>query len=311
MATALITGVCGFCGRHLADRLMHMREIKVVGVDILRPYPENLPALSDYFSADFSIPQQAADVISQVRPDWVFHLAGLFRGSPTDVYSVNLLAGIELLEAIRMHAVDARVLIVGSSAEYGLVRPQEMPVKEDFVCSPKGDYALSKYALTLAALDYANNRGLRVIVARPFNILGRGIPSSLVVGAILQRAKAALQKTKNPTVNVGNMETQRDFVAVEDVVDVYIQMVQADRWGEVFNICSGVPRTIRSVLEELLSFAPYPVRLQQDPGLFRSTDVPMMYGSSRKAHDAFGFKPKRSLTDSLRDAWESAIGEED
>lgn len=308
MVTALITGVCGFCGRHLLERLMCMREVRMVGVDVQRLPPENL---SDYLCVDLSIPKKADRVVSRVHPDWVFHLAGLFRGAPADLYSANLLAGIELLEAISRHAPDACVLIVGSSAEYGLVPHQELPVKEDFVCSPEGNYALSKYALTLAALDYARNRGLRVVVARPFNILGRGVPPSLVVGAILQRVKAALRKPKAPVVNVGNMDTQRDFIAVEDVVEAYIRMVQADRWGEVFNICSGMPRAIRSVVEELVSFAPRHINLQEDTNLLRPTDIPVMYGSWEKAHNAFGFEPRRSISESLRDLWDLTMMEKE
>jgi GDP-4-dehydro-6-deoxy-D-mannose reductase len=308
MITALITGVSGFCGRHLANRLHDKPGISVVGADIHEAAPQNLPHLSEYFSADLSVSKKADELISRVRPDWVFHLAGLSQGSPEDLYRVNLLAGIELLHACRSHAADARILMVGSAAEYGRVPDHTMPVKEEFVCSPRGDYALSKYALTLASLDYAHHRGIKVVVARPFNILGSGIPPSLVVGAILQRAKIALEQTDKPVIRVGNLDTKRDFVDVEDVVEAYITMLQQDHWGEIFNICSGVPHSIQSVAEELLSFAPSPVRLQIDSELLRPSDVPVMYGAWEKAHKAFGFVPRKSLHESLREAWESTSG---
>jgi GDP-4-dehydro-6-deoxy-D-mannose reductase len=178
-----------------------------------------------------------------------------------------------------------------------------MPISEECRCNPSGAYALSKYALSLAGLDYARKQGLNVVIARPFNIIGPGIPSSLVVGAILQRVKQALQGSEEVKIDVGNLDTERDFIAVDDVVDAYVRLLSGDNRGEVFNICSGEPRKIRTVVEELLSHSPRPIRLQVSTALLRTNDVVRVYGDWEKANRAIGFKPRSSLSEALHAAW--------
>ena len=306
MTTALITGVCGFCGAHLVARLRNEGDIRIVGIDIRSDTPIGV-LLDEYRSVDIRDSQQVASVIRHVRPDLIFHLVGVLKGSASDLYQANLMGGINVLESVRQYAPDARVLIVGSAAEYGRVSSSEMPIKEDRTCAPSGAYALSKYALTLAALDYARNRGLKVVVARPFNIIGSGVPPSLVVGAILNRAKQALQSSDDPAIIVGNLDAERDFIVVEDVMDAYTRLLLGNHSGEVFNICSGEPRTVRSVAEELLSFSPRPIRLKVSPSLIRFDDVKTVYGSWKKANLAIGFRPKKKLSDALQAAWRHEI----
>jgi GDP-4-dehydro-6-deoxy-D-mannose reductase len=111
----------------------------------------------------------------------------------------------------------------------------------------------------------------------------------------------------DPVVRIGNLDTQRDFVAVEDAVEAYLRLIRCDCWGEVFNVCSGQPRSIRSLVEQLLGFSKRPVRLLVDPALVRPADVPVAYGSWEKAHRAAGFAPATRLEDALRSAWNHAM----
>ena len=130
-----------------------------------------------------------------------------------------------------------------------------MPLAEDHECRPVGPYGLSKHAMTLAALDHARADGTKVIVARPFNLVGAGMPTNLVAGAIAQRTRQALARGES-TITVGNANTQRDFIAVEDAVEAYVKLLQSGAWGEVFNICSGQATSIESIIQTLLSFSP-------------------------------------------------------
>ena len=307
MKTTLITGVKGFCGRHLARHLSNEGGHRLVGVDLDAESPRGLP-LDEYLAVDVSQAEQMAAAIQHTRPDRIFHLAGLVRAAPADLYRVNLHAAVHLLEAVRRIVPESRVLLVGSAAEYGKVNSADLPIDEAQPCRPFGAYALSKYAMTLAALDYAQGHGMKVVVVRPFNIIGAGVPISLVVGAILQRIKRTLATDADPVVQIGNLETKRDFVAVEDVVRAYAQLLCAEAWGQVFNICSGQPRSIRSVVERLLSFSSRPVRLETDPSLQRPTDVPVVYGSWQKARRLIGFQPHTDLDVPLRAAWQHVIG---
>lgn len=300
--TALITGVAGFCAKHLANRLA-ADGFRVAGTDLGEDLPSGVP-LDEYFSADICDTEQMDQILSRVQPNEVFHLAGLMRGDALDVYRVNLMGGVQLLESLRRCVPEARVLLVGSAAEYGVVPASQMPITEGQACSPRGVYGLSKYALTLAGLDYARQFGMNVNVARPFNIIGPGIPSSLVVGAVLHRVKAALSGHGEPVVQVGNLSPRRDFIAVEDVVDGFVRVVRSKPQGEVFNLCSGQPHSIQDVVTQLLAFAPRPIRLQSDDALARPSDVDTVFGDSSKAREYAGFRTKVALKDSLRAAWD-------
>jgi GDP-4-dehydro-6-deoxy-D-mannose reductase len=307
MPNVLLTGACGFCGWHLARRLADEGGFRVSGVDLAPAPPAHVP-LAEYLAADVTIAAELARAVRRAQPEWVFHLAGRMSGPAAEVFRVNLLGTIHLLEAVREAAPAARILLVGSAAEYGHVPAGDMPITEDHTCRPGGAYGLSKYAATLAGLDYARRCGMHVTVVRSFNVVGAGIPGSLVVGAILARAKKALATDADPVVAVGNLDTQRDFIAVEDAVEAYVRVMLGDHRGEVFNVCSGRPRTIRSIVERLLGFSARPIRLQTDPALVRSTDLPVVYGSGEKARRTFGFAPQRTLDDALRAAWEHELG---
>jgi GDP-4-dehydro-6-deoxy-D-mannose reductase len=280
--------------------------VRIVGADLAAEPPADVP-LADYCAADLTRSDEAAALVRQVRPDLLFHLAGRYRGTSDELYAVNLLGGVHLLEAVWESSRQARVLVVGTAAEYGPALPQNMPISEDFVCRPRGAYGLSKHAMCLAALDYALHRGLKVVVARPFNVIGAGVPPSLVVGAVLDRARRALSESDSPVVAVGNVDTTRDFLAVEDVVAAYLRMIRGDYWGEVFNICSGVPSKIRDIVELLLSHSPRPIDYRVDPRLLGADDVAVFVGNCEKARRTFGFAPAISVAESLDRAWHHAM----
>jgi len=306
MQKVLITGVAGFCAKHLAGRLLNESKLIVIGLDLFDSPPENID-LDDYFAVDLGNYKQVKQAIHIIKPDIVYHLAGTFRGSPHEIYKVNFLGGVNLLESIKKITPQARVLLVGSAAEYGSIPADNMPIREDVQCNPINAYGLSKYALTLAGINYFRTDSLKICIARPFNIVGAGIPPTLVIGAILKRAKKAMADGSS-VVKIGNVNTKRDFIAVEDVVEGYLQLINAERWGEIFNICSGQPRSIRSVIELLLANSVRPLKLEIESDLVRNADVETVYGSYRKAKISFGFNPNYDFEESLRSTWNFEIG---
>ena len=296
---ALITGVCGFSGRHLVRYLPTVGDFRLVGLDLCAE-PTDL-ALDDYLRLDLRDPRQAEDAIRRAGPDLVFHLAGLLRGTSTELNRTNLLGGLSLLDAALRLAPETRVLVVGSAAEYGPPKNGEIAIAENCPCNPVGPYANSKFALTMTACDYARQRGLRVVVARPFNLVGQGTPPSLLVGAIVRQMKSAVVDTE--PVRVGNLQSKRDFLSVTDAVRVYLRLLEGDHWGQIFNICSGRPIAVQFIVERLLSLCPRPRPLEVDPSLIRDFDPPCVYGSFQKAADAFGFRPEVPLDEALKEAW--------
>ena len=308
MRNVIITGANGFCGKHLAKRLISDGVEKVYGADITLQ-PTNLDTLTEYYKVDMTDAGQVSKMLLAVRPDFIFHLAGLYHGSVHDMYSVNVIGTLNLLENVRMYSPDCCMLSVGSAAEYGDLPQSAMPISEVQVCKPSGPHGISKYAATLASLDYAKRYRLKVAVARPFNIIGAGVPPTLVIGAILERIKKLLDNNaKDLTVRVGNLDTKRDFIAMDDVINAYIDIMKAKCWGEIFNICSGNPCSIRSILSILLSYSGRSINLEVDPDLIRNTDVLCSYGSYEKAQSSFGFKPRLDLKDVLKETWDYALG---
>ena len=301
----LITGAGGFTATHLLRRLRAEKDFFLAGTDMLPARPQVL-GLDDYVAADLGDFEQVAAVIRSARPDWIFNLAGMARGSARDLYRINLLGAVNLLEAVKAEAPGAALLLIGSAAEYGIWPESHMPLAEDHECRPVGPYGLSKHAMTLAALDHARADGTKVIVARPFNLVGAGMPTNLVAGAIAQRTRLALARGES-AITVGNANTQRDFVAVEDAVEAYVKLLQSGAWGEVFNICSGQATSIESIIQTLLSFSPRPMRVVEDESLKRPNDPLVVVGDGAKARRVCGFSPSRTLHDALRAAWDGMV----
>jgi GDP-4-dehydro-6-deoxy-D-mannose reductase len=158
--------------------------------------------------------------------------------------------------------------------------------------------------MVLAGLNYVREYGLRIVTARPFNIIGPGIPPTLVVGAILKRIKGSLHTKDKVIIKMGNLDTKRDFVDVNDAVGAYVKMAQGGFWGEVFNICSGKPYSIRRIVEMIAAFSGLPVEIEHDPALVRVPDIDVSFGSYAKAHDAFGFEPAVNIDATLFQTWQ-------
>ncbi len=309
MHVALVTGATGFCGTHLLARLRAEGGIRIVGTGKRRE-PSQLFRADDYLQMDMQDRELVSRCIAQVKPDTVYHLAGTSGTTAEQMYQTNLLGSVFLLEALRVSAPRARILLVGSAAEYGVVASASLPVSEDHPCQPVSAYGASKHAVTTWGLRYAQQNRMKVVVARPFNIIGPGTPSNLLVGAVVARAREALQSPRPPVVRVGNLDTVRDFLAVSDVVDAYVRMVWASCWGEVFNICSGRPSSVRTVVSTLLSFSSRQIHLTVDPTLFRNADTPAMYGNPEKARRKLGFRVTCSLERCLKETWEAGMNQE-
>lgn len=309
MKTVLITGAGGFCARHLVAKLRETNEFTIVGTD-LAAYDPRLDSFDRYERIDIRDVVAVESLLIDAKPDLVFHLAGLTRGDARDIYAVNVGGTANLLEALKNNLPGTRILVVGSAAEYGRLDASDVSVTEEYTCKPEGPYAISKHSASTMAQDYAL-RGMKIVIARPYNITGAGMPSSLVLGAIIERAREALRTgIAEPSIQIGNLDTQRDFIAVEDVVDAYIQMIELDYWGEIFNICSGVPISIRRLVDAALANSSRPINLIVDPDLVRANDVPVSYGNFEKAHRLLGFEPKIGLEESLRAAWNHVMANE-
>lgn len=307
---ALITGAGGFVGGHLGNHLLAHTDWELLGTVYPEPVQDPQPRERlRLVHADLREAQHVAGLVAWFEPDVVFHLAAQSSVSssfsdPWYTLENNIRGELNLLEAVRRAERPTRVLVIGSNEEYGQPRPEELPLTEESPLRPASPYAVSKVAQDFLGLQYYLSYGVEVIRLRPFNHTGPGQSPRFVVPAFasqIARIEAGLQE---PVVRVGNLEVARDFTDVRDIVRAYhLAAVEAEP-GEVYNLASGRPRSVRALLETLLSFSGVEIRVGVDPSLYRPADVPVVYGSAQKFRRRTGWEPQIPLEQTLRDTLE-------
>lgn len=302
---ALITGATGFVGSHLVDYLLDEVGIEVYGIIRPRSREEFVRADVTYLEADVLDYIGMASVIKRVKPNFVFHLAAqsfvlLSWQAPQATLTTNIIGTLNVLEAVKNECPEAVIQIAGSSEEYGLVTPNETPVKESGPLRPMSPYGVSKVAQDLLGRQYFKSYRVKVVVTRAFNHTG---PRRGEVFATSSFAKqiAKIEKGKEPVIYVGNLEAKRDWLDVRDVVKAYWLAVIKGKPGEVYNICSGKAWAVKRMLEILLSYSSIGVRVEQDKSRMRPSDVPILLGDCSKFREKTGWQSEIPFETTLLD----------
>ncbi len=291
---ALITGGRGFVGLHLERHLSSCGD-DVVAIDI---------------EHDVADPTAMGRVVAEVRPDVVYHLAAISHvgqswDDPTTVLRVNVLGTAVVLAAVRTHQPTARTVLVSSAEVYGVVSADDLPLTEQSPARPNSPYAASKLAAEVVALQAVRGFGQEVVVVRPFNHIGPGQSPTFFVPAIASRLVEA-QRDARATVSVGNLSSRRDFTDVRDVVRSYRLLANSGVSGEIYNVASGVDRSMQEIADELGSMIDPTLRFVTDPALLRPSDIPVLRGSYAKLHATTSWEPEIEFTTTLRDIVDSA-----
>ncbi len=304
---ALITGVSGFVGSHLAEHLLAQTDWDIAGT-VYGPY-ENIDGICDrlhLYPAELSQLPVVEFVLEQTHPDIVFHLAAMaITGeswrNPAATLQINLSMQVNILQAIVNLGLTSRVIVVGSSEEYGAVSERDLPVNESAPFRPLNPYAVSKVGQDMLGLQYHLSHGLDVVRVRPFNHIGPRQGLGFVTSDFasqVARIEAGLQA---PLMRVGNLEAERDFTDVRDVVRAYRLLAQRGRAGEVYNIGSGRAHAVRELLDELLRQASANIQVEPDPDRMRPSDIPCVVCDYRKLRECTGWEPAISFEQSLAD----------
>ena len=308
----LITGFTGFVGSHLADYLVARGDVEVFGTHRWRSRLENVEHLGNQVRRVECDVRDAAAVrraLRDVRPDRVFHLAAQSYVptswlTPGETLSGNVLGQVNLFEAIRDLDLPARVLIAGSSEEYGLVLPDEIPIREDGPLRPLSPYGVSKVAQDLLAYQYWKSYRLHVVRTRGFNHTGPRRGDVFVTSSFARQIAEIEKSVSEPVVWVGNLDSVRDFTDVLDMVRAYWLALDRGEPGEVYNICSGRGYSARQVLEILLALAHVKVEVREDPARMRPSDVTLLLGDCSKFRGATGWEPTIPFEVTLEDLLE-------
>jgi GDP-4-dehydro-6-deoxy-D-mannose reductase len=293
---ALITGGKGFVGQWLAAHLKDCDD-DVAVIDI---------------ETDVADGAALRRVMTEVAPDAVYHLAAMTHvgeswENPSQVLRVNVLGTAEVLAAARTLGSSARVLVVSSAEVYGVVTPEQLPLREDTPTNPASPYAASKLAAEAVALQAWRGFGQPVVVVRPFNHIGPGQSPNFFVPALAKRIVEA-RRSGARSLPVGNLTTRRDFTDVRDVVVAYRLLIERGDSGTVYNVCSGRDVAMSEVARELLELSGAELTLETDPSLLRPVDVPVLRGSAELLTAATGWEPRIPLATTLADvltSWEA------
>jgi GDP-4-dehydro-6-deoxy-D-mannose reductase len=307
---ALITGIAGFAGSHLAEFLLQETDWEVWGT--IHRTDHNVAHLRDQLhlvSVDLRDPEAVVHLVQQARPDRVYHLAGQSYvpaswHDPWATFEVNVRSQINLLEALLAAELTPRVLVVGSNEEYGPIRPEDLPVNETAPLRPANPYAVSKVAQDMVGLQYFLSHGLPVVRVRPFNHIGPRQREEFVASTFAKQIAEIEAGLRPPVVRVGNLEAQRDFTDVRDMVRAYYLALERGEPGEVYNLGSGEAHSIQELLEILLELSTVEVTVEQDPARMRPMDVPVSVCDATKFRTQTGWAPQIPFRESLRSVLE-------
>ena len=311
-----VTGISGFAGRHLTAHLLEGGH-RVSGI---ARQDSALDELRGRLAGPFaSVAIDACDIrdraglraaLDRARPDGVFHLAAVTFvpktiERPELAYEVNFLGTVELLSAVRDVASRARVVLVTTGEIYGAVDPdRDLPIVETQPLRPLSPYSVSKAAADLAGFQAFWSQSLDVVRARPFNHTGPGQPAEFVCSEFARALVAAEAGTGPATLRVGNLDVERDFSDVRDIVRGYVALFEKGAGGEAYNLASGTATPVRTVLEELRSLARASVAVEPDPRKQRLREIPRIAGSIDKIAKTTAWRPAIPLRQTLADLME-------
>jgi GDP-4-dehydro-6-deoxy-D-mannose reductase len=304
--SVLVTGAAGFAGSHLVDALSARGATVVAWAHRLGP-PLPTPSPATWQAVDVLDRDAVAEAVALHRPSVVYHCAGIAQSNSAldrigATFEVNVRGTAHLLAAVERHAPDARVVVTSSALVYAHTADV---LREDSPIGPAGPYAVSKLAQdTLAAR--AAERGLDVVVARPFNHIGPRQSADFVASSVARQVALIERGAMPPLLHVGNLSARRDFTDVRDVVCAYVAMAQRGARGECFNVCSGRAVAIHDLVHGLVARSRVPIDVVVDPSRVRPIDVPVVVGSSDKLRHATGWSaaiPLESTLDDLLEWW--------
>lgn len=302
MERVLVTGCGGFVGRYLVEALAQSN-YDVYGVD----RKDHVEWIKDkkYHACDLTDQSTVVDLLNKVQPRHIVHLAaqssaGRSFAEPHLTLHTNVTPILHLLEYLRTSESSLRLLSVGSADVYGVVDESAMPLQESLPPQPTNPYSLSKTIQEMCCARYAELYDVDVVSTRSFNHTGAGQRTTFVLPSFAEQILEIRNGERDAVVKVGNVEPKRDFSDVRDVCRAYVLLLEKGKRGEIYNVCSNVSYSIRSLLEKLASLAGVSIELQVDPERLRKVEMMELRGDYGKLAMDTGWAPEISIDDTLR-----------
>jgi len=298
----LITGSNGMVGSTLIDYILeNHKDYKVIACIRRHSNLENVAHLKNndriiFEQFNLEDAHEVEKTIEHYQPCKIFHLGAQSFvpqswKSPSETFDTNVIGTINILEAVRRFVSECVVQIAGSSEEYGLVYPEETPIKESNPLRPLSPYGVSKVAQENLGFVYYKSYGLKTILTRAFNHEGVRRGEEFITSQICKQA-AEIAMDLRDKFYLGNLEAQRDFTDVRDVVRAYWMLTEMGEFGTPYNICSENTYAIKGLVHSIAKIAGISEEVVQDPSRMRPADVPILYGNCKKLKDKTGWKPE-------------------
>ncbi|MCB0317455.1 MAG: GDP-mannose 4,6-dehydratase [Bdellovibrionales bacterium] len=299
---ALVTGVCGFVGKYLADYLVEYGDT-VVGT-YLQAEPQNVTWQSTYL--DISDFKSCYSLIKQFKPDVVYHLAGISfvpeaEENFTNALVINVGGVNNIARSCHLLENNAKILIISSAEVYGRIKPEFLPLSETTPINPANNYSLSKRMAELIAPRYEQFNTISSVTLRPFNHIGPGQNNRFVASSFAYQLALIANGKEAPVIKVGNLEALRDFSDVRDIIIAY--RLAAEKGHGIYNLGSGIATPIQYLLDHLIKISGLKVRIEKDMERMRPSEVPEIRADCSKALRDLGWKTQRSLEQSLADIY--------
>ncbi len=293
----LITGSSGFIGSHLAV------EFEENGYEVVRC---DLKGPDDTIVMDIMNQDMIQRVLEEYKPDLLINMAGqadvgLSWKKPQMTVELNMVGLVNILEAVKAVNPDTRVLVAGSSDEYGRLKENGTNVTEDTPVRPVTPYAISKFAQELFAQLYVNSYNMDICIIRLFNLGGAGQIKGYIISDFASGI-AEIEAGKKEYMSVGNLASARDFTHVKDACKAIRLVAAKGHTGEIYNITSGITYTAQEVLDKLVAMAKTRIDIRHDPSKMRPSDTPVVCGNHEKLTAHTGWMPERKLDEILADA---------
>lgn len=293
---SLITGGDGFVGRYLAAAIAKEGHQVVVSSNVADDS-------NGVYKLNILDSENIMYILNKYNVDNIFHLAAQSSvaeswKNPNNTININVIGTTNLLEALKKIEYKGKLLLIGSSEEYGM-QDYSKPVNEENIMNPGNIYAATKVMQEMLGKIYSNAYGLDIIMTRSFNHIGAGQSPLFVVSDFCKQVAEIEKGIKEPVIKVGNLSSQRDFTDVRDIVQAYILLTKYGQKGNVYNIGSGKARSIQEILNIILSFSKEKIDVFVDESKYRPIDIPVIEADITKLQSHTNWQPYYRIEDTI------------
>lgn len=303
----LITGITGFVGGHLTERLAAEGGHTIAGLSRRAVWPSDLLHLAPtarLHAADLHDGPRLVDVLTEVRPEWVFHLAGYAKTGKSfreqdACWKANLDGTRSLYGAIERSGLRPRILFASTGLVYGDPEPGRTDIDESAALEPASPYAASKAAADLLSYQVTRNPGLDVVRIRLFNQIGPRQSSDYAIANFARQIAAIEAGRQAPILETGDLSASRDLTDVRDMTAALRAVIEHGDTAEVFNAGRGEVWRIEEVLKRLVALSRVDLAIRSTKDAGRTTDTAISRANPGKLQAKTGWKPQLELGDTL------------